>query len=81
DTDFIPEMAALGSIDIAFIPIGGTYVMDVDEAVEATKMIKPQYVIPMHQASNSLESFKNKVGAVCSSKVIILDVGNSTEIQ
>lgn len=81
DTDFIPEMAALGSIDIAFIPIGGTYVMDVEEAVEATKIIKPRFVIPMHQASNSLESFKNKVGAICSSKVVILDVGNSAEIK
>jgi L-ascorbate metabolism protein UlaG (beta-lactamase superfamily) len=48
DTDFIPEMKDLGEIDIALLPIGGTYTMNVEEAVEAVKQIKPKYTIPMH---------------------------------
>ncbi len=49
DTDNIPEMAALEDmVDIAFLPISGTYVMTIDEAVEASKVIKPQIVIPCH---------------------------------
>ena len=28
DTDFIPEMKDLGSVDVAFLPIGGTFTMD-----------------------------------------------------
>ena len=48
DTDFIPEMKNLGKIDIALLPVGGTYTMDETEAVEAIKAIKPRYVIPMH---------------------------------
>ena len=49
DTDFIPEMKELkGKVDIALIPIGGTYTMNVDEAVEAVKAIKPKIVVPIH---------------------------------
>jgi L-ascorbate metabolism protein UlaG (beta-lactamase superfamily) len=51
DTDFIPEMNNFGKIDIALLPIGGTYTMNVEEAVEAVKAIKPKYAIPMHYGS------------------------------
>ncbi len=47
DTDFIPEMAGL-DVDIAFLPVSGTYVMTADEAVLAAKAIKPKIAIPMH---------------------------------
>jgi L-ascorbate metabolism protein UlaG (beta-lactamase superfamily) len=47
DTDLIPEMNAF-DVDIALLPVSGTYVMTADEAVEAAKMIKPKVVIPMH---------------------------------
>jgi len=48
DTDFIPEMKTLQGIDIALMPIGGTYTMDVEEAVEAVNSMKPKNVVPMH---------------------------------
>lgn len=48
DTDVIPEMKDLGRVDIALLPVSGTYVMDAEEAAEAVKHIKPAYVIPMH---------------------------------
>jgi L-ascorbate metabolism protein UlaG (beta-lactamase superfamily) len=47
DTDCIPEMENLRP-DIAMIPVSGTYVMDVQEALEAVELIKPQKAIPMH---------------------------------
>ncbi|MEM4366694.1 MAG: MBL fold metallo-hydrolase [Candidatus Anstonellales archaeon] len=47
DTDFIPEMARYKA-EVAFLPIGGTYTMDEKEAAEATKVIQPEVVIPMH---------------------------------
>jgi L-ascorbate metabolism protein UlaG (beta-lactamase superfamily) len=47
DTDFIPEMNRL-NVDIAFLPVSGTYVMTADEAVQAAKAIKPKIAIPMH---------------------------------
>ncbi|MHB1907649.1 MAG: MBL fold metallo-hydrolase [Nitrososphaerales archaeon] len=47
DTDKIPEMENLKP-DIALLPVSGTYVMTVDEALQAADMIKPKIVIPMH---------------------------------
>jgi L-ascorbate metabolism protein UlaG (beta-lactamase superfamily) len=47
DTDPIPEMKTIKT-DIALLPVSGTYVMTAEEAAEATKMIKPKLVIPMH---------------------------------
>lgn len=51
DTDLIPEMKTFKNIDIALLPVSGTYVMNVDEAVQATRVIKPKVVIPMHYGS------------------------------
>jgi L-ascorbate metabolism protein UlaG (beta-lactamase superfamily) len=48
DTDIIPEMADLRSIDVALIPVGGTYTMDPLEAVKAVAIFKPKLAIPMH---------------------------------
>jgi L-ascorbate metabolism protein UlaG (beta-lactamase superfamily) len=48
DSDHIPEMADLGEIDVAFLPISGGPVMTADEAVEAVATIHPKAAIPMH---------------------------------
>jgi L-ascorbate metabolism protein UlaG (beta-lactamase superfamily) len=48
DTDLIPEMSELKGVDVAFLPIGGTYTMDIDEAVEAALLIEPGLAVPMH---------------------------------
>lgn len=48
DSDFVPEMAGLKDIDVAFLPISGTFVMTLEEALEAAKAIKPKLAIPMH---------------------------------
>jgi len=75
DTDHIPEMADLGEIDIALLPVSGTYVMTVDEAVEAVRTIQPGLVIPMHvgRGIGSLEDandFKEKAPA----EVVVLEM-------
>jgi L-ascorbate metabolism protein UlaG (beta-lactamase superfamily) len=49
DTDNIPEMSDI-DVDVALIPVSGTYVMTVDEAVEACSRLKAGTVIPMHYA-------------------------------
>jgi L-ascorbate metabolism protein UlaG (beta-lactamase superfamily) len=50
DTDFISEMKDL-EVEIAFIPVSGTYVMRSDQAVEAALAIGPKLAIPMHYGS------------------------------
>jgi len=47
DCDFIPEMKDL-DVDIAFLPVSGTYVMTAEQAVEAALAINPKLAIPMH---------------------------------
>ena len=47
DSDYIPEMENL-DVDIALLPVSGTYVMNPDEAVQAALAIKPKLAIPMH---------------------------------
>jgi L-ascorbate metabolism protein UlaG (beta-lactamase superfamily) len=76
DTDAVPEMAELkNQIDLALLPIGGTYTMDVNEAVEAVKMIKPKIVIPMHygtlkETKANPEEFKKLVGNLAEVKIL-----------
>lgn len=53
DTDHIPEMADLGRIDIALLPVSGTYVMTADEAMGAARTINPKIAIPMHVGRGS----------------------------
>jgi L-ascorbate metabolism protein UlaG (beta-lactamase superfamily) len=50
DTDNIPEMSDI-DVDVALVPVSGTYVMTVDEALEACTRLKAKAVIPMHYAT------------------------------
>ncbi|HVP22629.1 MAG TPA: MBL fold metallo-hydrolase [Conexivisphaerales archaeon] len=48
DTDFIEEMGSLGKVDVALLPVSGTYVMTADEAIGAARKISPAFAVPMH---------------------------------
>jgi L-ascorbate metabolism protein UlaG (beta-lactamase superfamily) len=79
DTDFIDAMKALKdeSIDVAFVPIGGTYTMDVDEATDAIAAIAPKHAVPIHfnhipGTEADPEALKEKVESRTSSQVNIL---------
>lgn len=50
DTDKTKESETV-KCDIAFIPIGGYYTMDVNEATELAKIINPKVLIPIHYGS------------------------------
>ena len=47
DTDHAPELSDVRA-DVAFLPIGGTYTMEVSEAAGLAKAIAPQIAVPMH---------------------------------
>jgi len=68
-------MNALENIDIALLPVSGTYVMDVNEAVEAVKIIKPKIVIPMHinliiGTMKDAEDFKKLASKYCKVEIL-----------
>ena len=77
DTDCIPEMSGLGAVDIALLPIGGTYVMDAGEAAEAVKAIAPRLVVPMHQSSADMNRFKLAVEKSAATPVTVLETGET----
>jgi len=62
DTDVIPEMRELGEVDIAFLPIGGIFTMDAEEAAQATSIINPKIAIPMHFLKNNSADFITLIG-------------------
>jgi len=76
DTDNIPEMKELeGKVDIALLPVSGTYVMTPEEAVEAVKMIKPKIAIPMHYGvivgdKSHAEKFKKLAEQYCRVEIL-----------
>jgi L-ascorbate metabolism protein UlaG (beta-lactamase superfamily) len=48
DTDVIPEMDEAAGVDVALLPVSGTYVMSPLEAAEAARRIDPGVAVPMH---------------------------------
>ncbi|MDH5687606.1 MAG: MBL fold metallo-hydrolase [Candidatus Bathyarchaeota archaeon] len=81
DTDFIEEMGNLKDIDLALLPIGGTYTMDIPEAADAAVAIDPRFVMPMHPLDTNPEEFKRIVEGRSEIKVILLNPGEQSELQ
>jgi len=52
DTDVIPEMDEVSGVDVALLPVSGTYVMTAEEAAEAARRIQPRLAVPMHWGEN-----------------------------
>ncbi|MFB6145715.1 MAG: MBL fold metallo-hydrolase [Candidatus Nanohaloarchaea archaeon] len=80
DTDPIPEMEDLSGekIDVAFMPVGGHYTMDQEEAIEAINMVNPAKVVPIHygfvdQTSADVEKFREDVEDSTGSEPVIME--------
>ena len=81
DMELIPKI--VGNIDIALLPIGGRFVMDVDQALLSLDLLKPKYAIPMHYNTWSIIKadpyyFKDKAKEK-GVEVIILEPGKPYE--
>ncbi len=61
DTENIPEMVHLDGIHTAFLPIDGTYTMDIEEAIEAAKVIEPDVAVPFHERDADPKEFKDRL--------------------
>lgn len=48
DTDLIPEMNDLHDVDLALLPVGGTYTLTAAEAARATERIGCAHAVPYH---------------------------------
>jgi L-ascorbate metabolism protein UlaG (beta-lactamase superfamily) len=82
DTDLTEEMKSLKNIDIALLPVGGTYTLDAKEAAEATRQIRPKHAIPYHWGDivggrNDADRFADMVDCA----VTILSVGDTIDLE
>jgi L-ascorbate metabolism protein UlaG (beta-lactamase superfamily) len=82
DTDITEEMAGLGEIDAALLPVGGTYTMDAEEAATAVERIKCKQAIPYHWGdivggAGDAERFADK--AKC--EVTVLNPGQTVSVD
>jgi len=48
-------LAAIGSVDILFIPVGGFYTINSEQATQIVKDIKPKIAIPMHYKTEAIK--------------------------
>jgi L-ascorbate metabolism protein UlaG (beta-lactamase superfamily) len=77
DTDDIEEMKDISNVHVAFLPIGGTYTMDINDAVNALSTIEPKFAVPIHYnfikgTEANPEDFKEKAKFSAVSEVLIL---------
>lgn len=83
DTGLFMDMSLIGSentIDVALLPIGGFYTMDIDDAVFAVKLLHPKYVVPIHyntwdEIKVNVEEFKERLEKETRSTCIALKPG------
>lgn len=74
DTEDIPEMGRLGSIDIAFLPMNLPFTMTVEQAANAVDLFKPRHVYPYHYRGSAIDVFERMVSAQGgNSKVVRFD--------
>lgn len=76
DTDKIPEMKGLhGKVDVALLPVSGTYTMTAEEAAMAANEIMPKLAIPMHWGAGVVgtKADAEKFKQLCKCDVKILE--------
>ena len=88
DTGLFLDMKLIGEldkIDLALLPIGGNFTMDVPDAAKAVEFLKPRKVIPMHYNTNDFikadpDDFVNRIKPL-GAEGIILNPGESYELS
>jgi len=86
DTAFFSDMSLIpklfGKLDIAFLPIGGHYVMDIKQAAMAAKLLKPKLAVPIHYNTwPVIQADPEEFAALAKSiKVKILSPGTTLEL-
>ncbi len=81
DTGLIQEMKDIGPVDLALLPIGGRFTMNVDEAAEAIKMLRPKVVVPMHRLKADPQAFMDAVGGGSGTEVRVLPPGGAITLE
>jgi L-ascorbate metabolism protein UlaG (beta-lactamase superfamily) len=82
DSDLTEEMKALRDIDVALLPVGGTYTMNATDAAEAAKHIEPKRAIPYHWGDIvGSGSDADKFAELAGCEVTVLSVGQTVNLE
>jgi len=72
----------IGQVDILFIPVGGTYTIDADQAWKVIDSLKPRIIIPMHYRIEGLSIPLTGIDPFLEKKhAKIRKVGNEIDIE
>ena len=52
------QLEQIHNVDILFVPIGGTYTLNTEEALEVIGQLEPKVIIPMHYAFEEFKAVK-----------------------
>ncbi len=88
DTSLTYDMKLLEDegVDVALLPIGDNYTMGPEDAVKATKFVRPKAVIPMHYSTwppieqDPQKFCKLLADSGCEAKCVVLKPGESYEL-
>lgn len=89
DTALFSDMKLIAerfNIDVAILPIGGNYTMDIYDAAKAVEWLKPKHVIPVHYNTWPIiqadpDKFKELVESQTEAKVHIIKSGESLDLE
>lgn len=81
DTEPVPEMDALGPIDVALLPVDDHYTMSPAEAMESASRLKARNVIPMHYFDTTVGSVLSAATAAQDLAVHVLEVGETLTLN
>jgi L-ascorbate metabolism protein UlaG (beta-lactamase superfamily) len=72
----------IGFVDILFIPIGGNFTIDADNAWKIVNLIKPSIIIPMHYKIGGLSLPIDNIDKFLEKSIFkILKVGNEIDFE
>ncbi len=81
DTDLIPEMSDLKDVDLALLPVGGTYTLDAEQAAQACEHIGCKMAVPYHWGDIvGSDEDADRFAEIATCQVRKLQPGQSVEI-
>lgn len=87
DTTLFGDMRKIGeefALDFALLPIGGTFTMDMNDALRAANLLRPKQIIPIHYNTFpaikiDIQEWKDKVQAA-GFETLVLDYNEAVEL-
>ena len=87
DTGLFYDMQLIGEagISVALLPIGDNYTMGPEDSVRATKLLSPEFVVPVHYNTfpvieQNAEAWAAQISRETSAKPVVLQPGQSLTI-